>query len=387
MYGQKGRNEMKYLKLNLTLIVLLAVLVAPSLMAVQLTNVTKDFSGLTGEGTLNVRVASGDVSVSVRKSTSVQVQVVNIDQRDTEHLKIYQEGNSVFVEFDPDNGRSDARFQITAPTAFHQDITTAGGDVSISGEVLGNIKAKTAGGDISTDDIGGDATLKTAGGDIRLGVAGGNAAVTTAGGDISAKSVVGTLEAKTSGGDIEVGDVGSELRATTAGGDIELGNVDGAASVATAGGDVILGDVAGQVEAKTAGGDIKLSSANGRVLAKTAGGDLDLRGVTGSIEGKTAGGDIVAELSPSGGEASELVTAGGDIQIYIPAGANVQIQARIKIHGNWERRSEELGIYQNSQNVGQKNASANEITATLGSSGPVIRLETSNGDIRINDQH
>ena len=348
---------MKYLKLNLTLIVLLAVLVAPSLMAVQLTNVTKDFSGLTGEGTLNVRVASGDVSVSVRKSTSVQVQVVNIDQRDTEHLKIYQEGNSVFVEFDPDNGRSDARFQITA------------------------------GGDISTDDIGGDATLKTAGGDIRLGVAGGNAAVTTAGGDISAKSVVGTLEAKTSGGDIEVGDVGSELRATTAGGDIEFGNVDGAASVATAGGDVILGDVAGQVEAKTAGGDIKLSSANGRVSAKTAGGDLDLRGVTGSMEGKTAGGDIVAELSPSGGEASELVTAGGDIQIYIPPGANVQIQARIKIHGNWERESEERGIYQNSQNVGQKNASAKEIAATLGTSGPVIRLETSNGDIRINDQH
>lgn len=378
---------MKYLKQNLICIILLAVLLMPGLLALQMTNITREFSGLIGEGTLNVRVASGDVSVSAVESSTVQVEVVNLDLRDTEYLDIHQEGNSVYVVFDPDNGRSDARFKITVPDSFHQDITTAGGDVSITGEVSGNIKAKTAGGDISTDDVGGEVTLKTAGGDIRLGVAGGNAVVTTAGGDITAKSVVGMLEAKTSGGDIKVGDVGSELRATTAGGDIELGNVDGAAYVSTAGGDVILGEVTGQVEAKTAGGDIRLSSANGKVLAKTAGGDLDLRGVTGSIEGKTAGGDIVAELSPSGGEASELVTAGGDIQIYIPTGANVQIQARIKIRGNWERKSEELGIYQNSQNVGQKNASASEITATLGSSGPVIRLETSNGDIRINDQY
>ena len=378
---------MKYLKLNLTLIILLIVLLMPGLSAAQMTNVSKEFSGFTGEGSLTVRVASGDVSVSVRNSTTVQVQVVNIDQRDTEHLKIYQEGNAVYVVFDPDNGRSDARFKITAPSTFHQDITTAGGDVSISGEVLGNIKAKTAGGDISTDDVGGDVMLKTAGGDISLGVAGGNAEVTTAGGDITAKSVEGKLQAKTSGGDIKVGDVGSELRATTAGGDIKLGNVAGAAYVGTAGGDVILGEVAGTVDAKTAGGDIKLSSANGKVLAKTAGGDLDLRGVTGSIEGKTAGGDIVAELSPMGGEASKLITAGGDIQVYILTGANVQIQARIKIRGNWGRKSEEYRIYRNSQNVGQQNASKEEITATLGSSGPVIRLETSNGNIRINDQH
>ncbi len=378
---------MKYLKLNLTLIIVLTVLLVPGLQAAQMTNVSKEFSGFTGEGTLHVRVASGDVSVSVRNSTTVQVQVVNIDQRDTEHLNIYQEGNAVYVVFDPDNGRSDARFKITVPSTFHQDITTAGGDVSISGDVLGNIKAKTAGGDISTDDVGGDVMLKTAGGDISLGVAGGNAEVTTAGGDITAKSVEGKLQAKTSGGDIKVGDVGSELRATTAGGDIKLGNVDGAAYVATAGGDVILGEVAGTVEAKTAGGDIKLSSANGKVLAKTAGGDLDLRNVTGSIEAKTAGGDIVAELSPMGGESSKLITAGGDIQVYIPSGANVQIQARIKIHGNWERKSEDFGIYQNSQDVGQKNASRKEITATLGSSGPIIRLETSNGSIRIDDQH
>ena len=378
---------MKYLRLNLTLIIFLTVLLAPALLAAQLTNVSKNFEGFTGEGTLSVRVASGDVSVSVRSTGGVQVQVVNIDQRDTEHLNIYKEGNAVYVIFDPDDGRSDARFDITVPTAFHQEITTAGGDVSISGNVLGNINTKTAGGDISTDDIGGDATLKTAGGDISLGVAGGNAVVTTAGGDISAKSVAGTLEAKTSGGDIHVGEVGSELRATTAGGDIKLGDVDGAAYVGTAGGDVILGEVLGTVEAKTAGGDIKLSSANGKVLAKTAGGDLDLRNVTGSIEGKTAGGDIVAELSPTGGEPSELITAGGDIQVYIPSGAQVQIQARIKIRGNWERKSEDVGIYRNGQKMGQKNASAEEITATLGSSGPVIRLETSNGNIRIDDQH
>lgn len=377
---------MKSIRRNLIPIVVLIFLVIPGLVAAQMTNITREFSGLGGEGTLNVQVASGDVLISAVAGGTVHVEVVNIDLRDTEHLDIHQDGNAVYVLFDPDNGRSDARFKITVPDSFHQDITTAGGDVSIAGEVLGNINVKTAGGDITTDDVAGDVVLKTAGGDIELGMAGGDVQATTAGGDIIVKSVEGMLEAKTSGGDIEVGDVGSELRATTAGGDIKLGNVDGAAFVGTAGGDVILGEVAGQVEAKTAGGDIRLAAANGKVQAKTAGGDLDLRGVTGSIEGKTAGGDIFAELSPMSGDPSELTTAGGDIQVYLPAGAAVQVQARIKIHNNWERRSEEIGIYRNSRNVGQKNASAKEITATLGSSGPVIRLETSNGNIRIDDQ-
>ena len=350
--------------------------------AAQSTTVTRNFSA--GEtGSLNVSVSSGDIEIATGLS-EVRVEASGIRTDEQEYLTIRQDGNAVYVEFDPDNGRSDPRFEIGVPAGFDLNLKTTGGDVSIDGFLAGALTAKTAGGDVTMDDVEGDVEARTAGGDIRAGGLGARASLATAGGDIKVKNVDGEVEAETAGGDIEIGDVGSRLEASTAGGDIVLKNVGGEAVAKTAGGDVIVEEVAGSATLKTAGGDVRLSAATGKVEAKTAGGDLQLKSVSGSIEGKTAGGDIVAELIPSGQGPSNLTTAGGDIQLSLPASANATIVAIIQV-----RPWDENGDYTITSEFGPveiiRDSSARELRTELsiGGGGEEIVLETSNGDISI----
>lgn len=355
--------------------VVVLVIVWGASFAAQITNYNQDFS-LSESGTLYVELGMGDIEVTAGPG---RVTVVGLDQRNVQDLDVRQEGPDLHVTFKPrDSYSGDLLFEINVPTTFNLDLRTAGGDVEVLSDFLGDIRSKTAGGDIVLGTIQGQVHAKTAGGDIEVGSVGANAELSTAGGDIEVVSVDGYLKASTAGGDIEIGDIGGEAEATTAGGDVELGSVGGAVRAKTAGGDVVVGNVQGSAELKTAGGDIVLHGASGEVEAATSGGDLNLQNVSGFISGKTSGGDIEAELDITG--PSELKTAGGDIQVKLAAGASVE--ARINISGNWERNSTRYNIYENGSPVGSPNPSAKEIVYRSGS-GPVLTLETSNGNIKI----
>jgi hypothetical protein len=356
--------------------------------AAQFTNFSRSFN-VGGTATVVVEVATGDVFVNASSGVqSVQVDVVGIDQRNLEDLFVDQNGNTVSIRFDPQGRvRRAPRFEVTLPSTSSLEIMTAGGDITINGTIRGRVKGRTSGGDITLADVEeGPIDVRTSGGDISAGTIGGEGTLETSGGDIRVASAAGKLEVKTSGGDIEVGDVTDELTATTAGGDIVLGNIGGSVVVRTAGGDIDVGSVDGSAELKTAGGDIELESARGRVEAKTAGGDIDLRQVEGSISAGTAGGDIVAQMLASGGEGSEMSTAGGDVTLQLSGSAAVTVQARIRISGNWERQSQEYGIYCDLVLFELiRDSAGKELRAEIqiNGGGPVVRLETVNGDIHV----
>lgn len=359
-------------------------------VAAQLTNVSEPTNVKAG-GTLIVELDSGDVEITTG-ANQIQVDVIGIEQTQVQNLSIEESGQTVRVTYRPDRnlGRGNARFQIDVPVSVNVDVKTAGGDIAISGEQLvGTVSCKTAGGDILLPKmVDGEVTVKTAGGDIIGGVVDGSADVTTAGGDIKFSSSAGKAILRTSGGDIEVGDVGDELEVVTAGGDISLGNVGGSANAKTAGGDIHVGDVAGKADLKTAGGDVSLKSASGPVTAKTAGGDLVLKGLEGSVVGNTSGGDIEAEIAALGSGPSELKTAGGDINLSVFDLSQVKIDARISVHGNWEREVQKLGIFVDGAKLGVNQAvydsERKEIRATVGSGAYLIEVATSNGLITIN---
>lgn len=356
--------------------------------AAQFTNFSRSFN-VGGTATVVVEVATGDVFVNASSGVqSVQVDVVGIDQRNLEDLFVDQNGNTVSIRFDPQGRvRRAPRFEVTLPPTSNLEIMTAGGDITINGTIRGRVKGRTSGGDITLADVEeGPLDVRTSGGDISAGTIGGEGTLKTSGGDIRVVSAAGKLEVTTSGGDIEVGDVTDELTATTAGGDIVLGNIGGSAVVRTAGGDIGVGSVDGSAQLKTAGGDIELESARGRVEAKTAGGDIELRQVEGSISAGTAGGNIVAQMLASGGEESEMSTAGGDVTLQLSGSVAVTVQARIRISGNWERQSQEYGIYCDLVPFELiRDSAGKELRAEIqiNGGGPVVRLETVNGDIHV----
>ncbi|MFB3905616.1 MAG: DUF4097 family beta strand repeat-containing protein [Acidobacteriota bacterium] len=361
-------------------IILVALSVSPAYA-----QTSKNFDVGAG-GSLVVAVV-GDVNLKTSSAGQVTVEALGISQQDLSSLSMTQTGNTVRVEFRPHNGHShDVRFNIGIPDHFDLDLKTAGGDITLTGNLTGKIVGKTAGGDVKVGDVDGTTDLSTAGGDIVAGKVGGDVVLKTAGGDIHLDSSEGRVEVGTSGGDIVVGNVGKSLRASTSGGDIRINNINGDAEASTSGGDVHVGKVAGTANLSTAGGDIVCQGATGDVKARTAGGDVQLSAISGSIEAATAGGDIRAELNPDGKANSSLTTAGGELELFLPAGARARVEAVIEIHGRWSTNRDEYQIvsdFKATDHVMDDQAREIRGIYDINGGGPLIKMRTTNGNIFI----
>lgn len=291
------------------------------------------------DGRLDLNTRAGDISISTWSKNEAVVNVQGIPASGADDLRIRYDGGILRVDYDPRgwsmNRRRGVRFKIDLPSDFDLDLRTGGGDIEVVGNLGGDVRSHTSGGDVTLRDIGGDVELTTSGGDIRVGTVGGDVHLQTSGGDIRVEKASADLDVQTSGGDIRIGHVGNELDAQTSGGDITIEYVGGESRIRTSGGDIEIGELLENARITTSGGDIELRNAKGELQVKTAGGELDLLNVTGSIDARTAGGDVLAEIIPEGPKNSSLISAGGDIVLYVDPKAKATIEARI----HFEKRS------------------------------------------------
>ncbi|MDE0004066.1 MAG: DUF4097 family beta strand repeat-containing protein [Rhodospirillaceae bacterium] len=300
------------------------------------------------DGRLDLNTRAGDITISTWSKNEAGVSVQGIPARGADDLRIRYEGGILRVDYDPSfggwsmNRRKGLRFKIDLPADFDLDLRTGGGDIEVVGNLGGDVRSHTSGGDVTLRDIGGDVELTTSGGDIRVGTVGGDVHLQTSGGDIRVERASADLDVQTSGGDIRIGHVGNALEAQTSGGDITIEYVGGKARITTAGGDIEIGALSGNARITTAGGDIELRDAKGELQVKTAGGELELLDVTGSIDARTAGGEILAEITPEGSRSSSLISAGGDIVLYVDPDAKATIEARIRV----DKRSRFGGVFE-----------------------------------------
>lgn len=179
-----------------------------------------------------------------------------------------------------------------------------------------------------------------------------NANVETSGGDIKVTGMTGGFKFDTSGGDIMLLNLNGKVTAETSGGDIQLSSHNGEMFLSTSGGDITTKDVEGNLKAETSGGDIKIDSKDGKIYGSTSGGDIII-----SYKGENKG--IKAE------------TSGGDIQAYLPA--NFKANVHLETSGG-----EVESHFKNSKTIKVKRS---ELTAEFNNGGPVLDLETSGGDV------
>ncbi len=299
------------------------------------------------DGRLDLNTRAGDITISTWSKNEAVVNVQGIPSGGADDLRIRYEGGILRVDYDPSfggwsmNRRRGLRFKIDLPADFDLDLRTGGGDIEVVGNLGGDVRSHTSGGDVTLRDIGGDVELTTSGGDIRVGTVGGDVHLQTSGGDIRVEKASSDLDVQTSGGDIRIGHVGNTLEAQTSGGDITIEYVGGKSRIRTSGGDIEIGELLENARITTSGGDIELRDAKGELQVKTAGGELELLNVTGSIDARTAGGEILAEITPEGSKGSSLISAGGDIVLYVDPEARATIEARIRV----DKRSR-FGVYQ-----------------------------------------
>jgi len=189
-------------------------------------------------------------------------------------------------------------FEIFVPSKFNTDISTAGGDISLS-KVNGIQECKTSGGDLKFMDMSGKINGSTSGGDIVVKGFMGPVKLRTSGGDISTEEFTGAIEARTSGGDIDLKVNDGAVRASTSGGDVRLiysGENEGI-NLSTSGGDIevfVSSEIKADVYLSTSGGRAKVKLENSKAeVAKSSKYEGTINGGGPELIAKSSGGDVI----------------------------------------------------------------------------------------------
>ena len=263
-------------------------------------------------------------------------------------------------------------------------ISTSGGGLKVKGVDGGNVTAETAGGGIDIGDVTGDVDAETSGGGISIGRVGGVLKAETAGGGIHVKKGGKTSTVDTAGGSIRIEAADGPVEADTAGGSISIGPTKGSVQLETSGGSISVDKVEGEVRAETSGGSIEVKGASGDIIVETSGGSITVRGAQGAVEAETSGGGIDVEMLPGSGDRHcTLETAGGDINLILPGDFKATVDAELRIQkGGWS--SKDYDIYSDfTLDIKKKEGRQISARGKVNGGGNMVRLRTTNGDIRI----
>jgi len=302
------------------------------------------------------------------------------------HVSAYVRGDVAYITVDDSQGsrKCSGDFTINVPREMDSvKVETDGGSVVTTG-IKGAVYAQTGGGSIKVDDIGGSVIAETGGDFIDVGTVGGDVSLQTGGGRITVRAAKGKITASTGGGEIVILSCGQGAVLEAGGGNIQVKQCGGRLRVSTGGGNIELGDVSGPVELETGGGSIRLASSKSLVRAETGAGRIELNGVP-SAQAETGAGGILARFISSAAEKidSSLETAAGDITVYIAPDVALTIRAAIEMANGHNIQSD----FQNIRVSGEQSEYGEPTTVTaegqLNGGGPMLKLRTTSGDIRI----
>jgi DUF4097 and DUF4098 domain-containing protein YvlB len=240
---------------------------------------------------------------------------------------------------------------------------------------------------------GTSAEITTDHGDISVEGLQGDQSLTSNHGDVRVAGIEGLLKVQKSHGGTQVRDVKGNVEIEGRGGDVDVANVTGTATVSgDFSGAVQFRDVAQSLRFTSSRTDLTTQRLSGRIYMEM--GSLDARGVDGPFDLTTRQKDINLDgfahslkISDTNGEirlrassppkqSIEVTSERGGIELALPEGSSFQIQADSR-HG--EVDSDFTGP--NLKIVKEGDSPA--ITGSYGKGGPMIKLSTSYGTIRL----
>jgi hypothetical protein len=184
-----------------------------------------------------------------------------------------------------------------------------------------------------------------------------------------------TADIRTSGGDINVGGLTGRLSAQTSGGDIELARIDGEINASTSGGDIALAEGTAGARLRTSGGDIRVGRIARKADLETSGGDIEVRSAGASVDASTSGGDVAATFEGGVPADATLSSSGGDIVARIRQDSSFRLDASTSGGG-----VDAAGL---TLTIERGGVGKNRLVGSVNGGGPLLKLRTSGGDIRI----
>jgi len=197
--------------------------------------------------------------------------------------------------------------------------------------------------------------------------------LTTSGGNVSVTELQGKAEARTSGGSMKFEKIGGPLSARTSGGSIKAEQIQGAVELRTSGGNLNLMHIEGDLIGRTSGGSIQAEQLAGKVELKTSGGSIKISECKGPVDASTSGGSISAELlvQPSG--ACSFKTSGGSVKISLPETVAIDVDA--KTSGGHVSSAFAVATQDDAEKQ------AHDLQGKINGGGPLLTARTSGGSI------
>jgi hypothetical protein len=185
-------------------------------------------------------------------------------------------------------------------------------------------------------------------------------------------------------------------RITNSNGRIQVENVDGNANLRSSNGPIRVSKLTGDLQAETSNGRIEVRDLDGNANLYTSNGAIDADAKHGGFEAHTSNGRIEArlidpglvrlvrlessnghiELRLEGGAIPEVRahTSNSSMVLYLPAAANARVHARTT-------RGSVTSEFDQLRAAGMR--VPRDLSGTIGTGGPLIDLDSTNGSIRI----
>ncbi len=330
-------------------------------------------------GRIEVSISYGDINIDTWDKSQVNVKY-DEDKEEGSSFRIVQNGNTLSIT---SGDNPDEDLSLSVPSSINLDLSTAGGDIKINGNITGKVECTTAGGDIDTKEITGNASLNTSGGEVTTGKINGDASIQSGGGDLTLGIISGEADLKTGGGNIKVSNVKKDLNVSTGGGNVNAANVGGELVVTTGGGNVNVMKVSNTVTVTTGGGNISINSSGGKTKATTGGGNLTLKDINQGVKCYTGSGDVNIELNPDPKVNSEIKSGSGSVTLYIPSNAKTTIIAKVRNWDSWGNDKESPVTSDFNLSTEDKSSHRYKTTYVINGGGSEIEIETSSGKIHI----
>lgn len=278
---------------------------------------------------LLIDVNDANIIVETSNNRNARVQV-HLTARDMDRARTY---------FETLNFEVTQRGSSVVVTADHEDRkyrtwqSTGGANIVVEVQIpsIFNVNIKTSDGDITLEDIEGEATVKSSDGDLRVGsIEGKSISLKSSDGDILADHLVTqSLDVSTSDGDIKLATIhATSSSITTSDGSIDIEEVTGKSRIKTADGDIIVSVIdSPDAEIRTSDGDVVVDNFVGEDLSlKTSDGDITASNVSGAVSATTSDGDI--RLAMDAVASTYARASDGNVYIEVPRMAKFDIQLK-----------------------------------------------------------
>jgi DUF4097 and DUF4098 domain-containing protein YvlB len=167
--------------------------------------------------------------------------------------------------------------------------------------------------------------LTTSGGNISLSALKGTLDFVTSGGNLLVDHLGGVINGTTSGGNIVMSDLTDDIKLATSGGNIDADASNGKMKLTTSGGSLQLHNLKGSINATTSGGNVQGNTIEGVLAASTSGGNVQLTDLSCSVQAATSGGNIFVGIRQLG-EYVKITNSGGSTELQVPAGKGMDLQ-------------------------------------------------------------